>query len=181
VSEEWRTIEGWEGWYEVSNLGRVRSLDRTIRQLNRWGSYNHRFQKGMVLKPGLDSYGYPQVSLHYNGYSERPLVHHLVLKTFGRARRAREEADHKNGNRRDNRLRNLRWVIKPDNGRNRHHVRNKTGFIGVSINPRPNSPNPYWAAARDKHGKKVFLGMHPSAEAASAAYLAYRETQYSHA
>lgn len=180
MSEEWRAVVGWKGFYEVSNLGFVRSLDRWIEYVGCRGGLGRRFISGKILKGGLDSYGYHEVTLSRGcGTQKNYLVHQLVLGAFGRERLPNEQADHKNGKRADNRLSNLRWAIPQDQGRNRHHIRNRTGFIGVSENPK-GGPNPYWAAARDRNGKKVFLGMHPTAEAAGAAYLNYRETQYSH-
>jgi hypothetical protein len=171
--EEWRDIPGYEGAYQVSDQGRVRSLDRWVEQGNRWGTQSRRWWPGQMLKANLDSSGYAQVSLP----NSHPLVHHLVMAAFGPPRPQGHECDHRNGVRSDNRIVNLLWRTRRDQGRNRHHVRNRTGFIGVSENPK-GGPNPFWASARDREGKKVFLGMHPTAEAASAAYLAYRETQF---
>lgn len=170
---EWRAIPGYEGQYEVSACGQVRSLDRIVTQGNRWGSTSSRFAKGQIIKPSLDSSGYAQVSLS----GKRILVHHLVMAAFGPPRPENSTCDHRNGARTDNHIDNLVWRSWRDQGRNRHHVRNRTGYIGVSANPK--GGNPYWASARDKNGNKVFLGMHTSAEEAHATYLAYRETQFS--
>lgn len=179
MTEEWKAIVGWEGFYEVSNLGRVRSLDRVVTQRGKGGVWRDQKYAGRVLRPGLDSYGYEQVTLRAEGQSVRPLVHHLVLAAFGPPRPDGWTADHKNGKRTDNRISNLRWFLARDQGRNRHHVRNRTGFIGVTANP--GQGQPFWASARNRDGKKVFLGMHQTPEEAHAAYMDYRETQFTHA
>jgi hypothetical protein len=179
--EEWRAVVGWEGLYEVSDAGRVRSLPRIVEQGNRWGGINQKQIAGGLMVGGLDSHGYRQVTLSRRGERIQPLVHHLVLEAFGPPRPGSQwTADHEDGKRTNNRIGNLRWFLSKDQGRNRHHVRNKTGFVGVSENPK-GGPNPYWASARDRDGKKVFLGMHTTAEAAHEAYRAYRETQFTHA
>ena len=58
MQEEWRPVVGFEGIYEVSNLGKVRSLDRYVTQVNRWGGYTKKFYKLklLTLKPGPEGY-----------------------------------------------------------------------------------------------------------------------------
>lgn len=78
VTEEWRAITGWEGLYEVSNLGRVRSLDRTVK--GRSGPTQYR---GRILSPGTST-GYATVHLAETGVGRRVqrYVHDLVLEAF---------------------------------------------------------------------------------------------------
>jgi len=75
--EEWRPIEGYEGFYEVSNLGRVRSLDRVVKDTR-----CERKFKGKLLKPALTRLGYLTVVLAKEGKSKSYLVHRLVAITF---------------------------------------------------------------------------------------------------
>lgn len=104
--EEWRAIVGWEGFYEVSNMGRVRSLDRMA---------GNRRIHGRVMKPYKDRPKYPHmiIQLSKGGRSKEgaafPLVHKLVLEAFVGPRPAGLEACHNNGDGTDNRLTNLRW------------------------------------------------------------------------
>ena len=70
--EEWRPVVGYEGLYEVSNTGRVRSLDR----------FYYRLHKGKVLSPAKDRYGYLTVTLNYNGKSKTIKIHRLVAQAF---------------------------------------------------------------------------------------------------
>jgi len=76
MREEWRDIAGYEGYYQVSNLGRVRSLDRVV--VGRWG---HEKRTGNILK--LSSNGrYLHVVLHIRGRGHTKLVHCLVAEAF---------------------------------------------------------------------------------------------------
>jgi hypothetical protein len=76
--EEWRDVVGWEGLYEVSSLGRVRSLDREI--VHYRGGLARR--KGRVLSASPDSDGYPMVHLYRDGARTSRLVHALVCPAF---------------------------------------------------------------------------------------------------
>ncbi len=80
-TENWLPVVGYEGLYEVSDFGRVRSLDRITVALNRWGSRAPRRYKGRVFRPSLMK-GYPHVHLSRNGQIARFAVHRLVLEAF---------------------------------------------------------------------------------------------------
>lgn len=109
--EEWRAIPGYEGAYEVSNQGRVRSLERRIPLTTATGKISSRAVKARVLKPGLDSAGYLSVSL--NRTSHR--VHWLVLSAFVGECPFGYERLHRNGSKTDNRLTNLRYGTRSEN------------------------------------------------------------------
>jgi len=105
--EEWRPIPGYEGHYEVSKLGQVRSLKRAV--ISHTDGRTRVF-KGRVLKPELrGNTGYLMVSLSKNGVRQKWYVHRLVLLTFKGEPAVGEEACHNNRVRTDNRLDNLRW------------------------------------------------------------------------
>lgn len=79
MSEEiWKDIDGYEGYYQVSSLGRVRSLDRTV--VNRNGV--ERFQRGKILIPALNGHGYYFVVLSKNNKQKDSVIHRLVAKAF---------------------------------------------------------------------------------------------------
>jgi hypothetical protein len=113
MTEEWRPVVGFEGYLEVSDHGRVRSLDRIsevaaskdgIRK-----AYQRRFQ-GRMLKPKSDDQGYQYVQLWGNGRSiNGAKVHRLVLEAFVGPRPDGMECCHGPGGSSDNRLSNLRW------------------------------------------------------------------------
>ena len=105
TTEVWKAIPGWEGLYEASTHGRVRSLDRNF--IARSGkTYKSR---GRILKLVTETNGYMRVCLSKNSVRKPKSVHRLVLETFVGACPAGMEACHNNGNRADNRLENLRW------------------------------------------------------------------------
>ena len=78
MEEEWKDVIGFEDYYEVSNLGRVRSKDRTIIYEN--GKVVHR--KSRVKKPTTDGNYYPRVGLQVRGKLTMKMVHRLVAEAF---------------------------------------------------------------------------------------------------
>lgn len=109
--EAWRAVPGYEGLYEVSCLGRVRSLDR-ITKLHHGGEYR---RKGRIRKLVPNNYGYLNVMLSKEGRQRCHKVHRLVLEAFVGPPKEGQEACHNNGEPLDNRLSNLRWGTKEEN------------------------------------------------------------------
>ena len=107
--EEWRPVVGYEGLYEVSNLGRVRSLDRYIDSVNVFGEPYKRFSKGRVLKLLYDDKGYQRITL-YNGITDKQkLVHRLVAQAYIPNKDNLPEVNHKDQNPANNCVDNLEW------------------------------------------------------------------------
>ena len=75
--EIWKNIKDYEGCYQVSNLGRIKSLSRKV-----WNGKTHFWTSERILKPGRDRDGYFLVNLSKNGKSKTEKVHRLVAKTF---------------------------------------------------------------------------------------------------
>lgn len=111
--EEWRPIKDYEGLYEVSNMGRVRSLDREIITSN--GKKIH--LKGKILKLQLNNSGYLFVGLNKHN-KKHFYVHFLVAKSFIPNLENKQFIDHINTNKTDNRVENLRWVTREENMNN---------------------------------------------------------------
>lgn len=108
--EEWRAIPGYEGHYEVSDIGRVRSLDRTI--ANRlWGAHP---MKGRVLKLGY-SQRYPTVRLSIDKVAKTWPVYRLVMLAFVGPLPDGMQTRHLNGNALDSRLVNLKYGTAVEN------------------------------------------------------------------
>ena len=103
--EIWRPIEGYEGLYEVSNLGRVRSLDRYVKGKGK----SYRLHKGKVLSSAKDTIGYLFVILHCNGKCKTIRVHRLVAEAFIPAVEGLSEVNHKDEDKTNNRVENLEW------------------------------------------------------------------------
>lgn len=128
-AEIWVPVVGYEGLYEVSDLGAVRSLSRRVGTSN--GGW--RLTPTKELRPCLRS-GYPSVVLFKEGKRKRVAVHRLVLETFVGPCPAGAEACHENGRRDDPRLVNLRWDTRRANQADR--VRHGTsGLYGRRLNP----------------------------------------------
>lgn len=113
VAEEWRAVEQYEGWYEVSNLGRVRSLSRIV---NCGVAYKRRTRE-RILKPIIGRTSvYPTASLSKAGSKPRiSQVHRLVAAAFLGPVPCGKEVNHKNGIKADARLCNLEYVTHAQN------------------------------------------------------------------
>lgn len=107
----WRPVDGWEGYYEVSDLGEVRSVTRTVTV--RGGT--KRTYKGKTLSHGINRHGYPVVVLSKPGQQKTAKVHRLVLTAFRGPCPDGMEGCHNNGQRDDARLENLRWDTPSNN------------------------------------------------------------------
>lgn len=109
--EEWKDINGYEGYYQVSNHGRVRSLDREVPHA-RFGTMT---RKGKEITQTKNEDGYLFLKLHRLGVATRRAVHQLVLETFVGPRPEGQETRHLNGDPADNRLENLCWGTPKEN------------------------------------------------------------------
>ena len=116
--EVWKAIPGYEGFYEASTHGRIRSVDRTA--IGRWG--NEIFVKSHILRCNNVHNGYQQVKFCINGVREQPSVHRLVAKTFIPNPRNLPQVNHKDGNPSNNCIDNLEWCTASENAKHRCHV-----------------------------------------------------------
>jgi len=137
MQEQWRPIPGFEGHYEASDLGQVRSVERAVCS---HADRRIRIFKGRILKQELQannpvhrSGGYYVVKLSKNGICSKHYVHSLVLKAFIGPCPEGQECLHGNDIRTDNRLENLSWDTHQANvqdthvrGRYRNHNAEKT-------------------------------------------------------
>lgn len=118
MEEFWKPIKGYEGIYEVSSLGRVRSLDRSISQRNQHGEFV-RVEKGRIMAQKLQNTDRLQVCLRkvVNGIRQRKTfyVHRLVAEAFVPNPDGLETVNHKNEDHHDNRADNLEWMTKAEN------------------------------------------------------------------
>lgn len=129
MEEVWKAINGYEGIYEVSNLGRVKSLSRTIKaKYGRATHYSEQKIKGRMLKPNFTTYGYAYVALAKNGKNKTTLVHRIVAETFLENPENLPCVNHKDENRKNNNVSNLEWCSYAYNNtyKNIHLRRKKT-------------------------------------------------------
>lgn len=128
--EEWKPIKDYEGLYEISNLGRVRSLDRE-RVSQNGKKYIH---KGRILKIRKDSNGYCSVCLYNkNKCKKYARVHRLVAEAFIPNPENKPNVDHINTIKTKNEVWNLRWVTQKENNNNEltrsHMSESSKGFV----------------------------------------------------
>lgn len=105
--EIWKDIPNYEGYYQASTEGRIRSVDRI-----RIDNYH---LKGRVLKNNKLKDGYKQVLLMVDNKKDYEKVHRLVAQTFIPNPDNKPQVNHKNGNKGDNRVENLEWVTRSEN------------------------------------------------------------------
>ena len=136
MKEEWKDVEGFEGLYQVSNLGRVKSLFYR----NQWGT----FKREHILKQNRGRGDYLLVPIYKDGKRYSKCVHRLVAEAFCEKRDGCDVVNHIDYNRTNNRSTNLEWCTTIENvrhslihkyGKNKIKttptVANKTGELGV--------------------------------------------------
>ncbi|NCC85089.1 MAG: hypothetical protein EOM03_13315 [Clostridia bacterium] len=111
--EQWKPISSYEGFYEVSDYGRVRSIERFVRSSSRNGGL--RIRPSKILKQAKHHNGYLKVVLSRDGKVETLLVHRLVASAFCPRREGSKQVNHLNLCKTDNRAENLEWCTASEN------------------------------------------------------------------
>ncbi|MGG0891665.1 NUMOD4 domain-containing protein [Cytobacillus horneckiae] len=110
--EVWKDIPGYEGEYQASNLGRVKSLPRLIK---RKGVRGNQLRKGKVLSSCIDTRGYVSVKLYKGNRCKTINVHRLVCLAFIPSEDVGLHVNHKDGDRTNNNVENLEWCTRREN------------------------------------------------------------------
>lgn len=162
-TEIWKDVVGYEGKYQVSNIGNVQSLK------SRWGerSIPH------VMVPQLSGAGteqikYLRVLLTKNGQSKKILVHRLVASAFVTNHDNKPHVNHIDGNRLNNRIENLEWCTHREN---MSHARNRPGLTGTKFMGPPRKGKKRWAARIKIKSKQYHLGYFTTQHEAHLAYM----------
>lgn len=116
--EIWKDINGYEGLYQISNMGNVRSCERNVRQ----GKYGKvRSVGGALMKPNDNGNGYMTVHLSRNNKRKMAYVHRLVAEHFVENSGCFDYVNHKDYDPRNNRADNLEWCTQQQNVRYSAH------------------------------------------------------------
>ena len=114
--ELWKDVKNYEGLYQVSTLGRIRSLDKYIDV--KISNVDKVLRRGKILKPDYGKNGYLTVILCKNGKKTRFLVHRLVAKAFIENSYNLPQVNHKDEDKTNNKVENLEWCT---DDYNRHY------------------------------------------------------------
>lgn len=120
MKEIWKSIKGYEGYYEVSNHGNVRTVTRFISNSGKHGMW----YKSRSLKFNVDKDGYNTVALQKDGKVKRVKVHRVVLSTFTDDNDM--QVNHIDGNKSNNHVNNLEWVTCSENIKHAFNIGLKT-------------------------------------------------------
>jgi hypothetical protein len=165
-NEIWKDVPGYEGYYKVSNLGRVRGLDRVIT----CKSGASKLLKGKMLNPTMSN-GYKQVSLAMKGRRRTFKISQLVAMAFlgHKPDGFKLVVDHINGNRLDNRVENLRIVTNRANASTCFRANNGT-FSSEYLGAHWHINSLKWNSSIYYEGIYVYLGSFDNEADASNAY-----------
>jgi hypothetical protein len=162
MEEEWREIEGYEGIYEVSSLGRIKSLERDVL----YCSGKKQPIKERILKPSISGSGYYFIALQNQGKRKVKDIHRIVAETFlGVPDGKNIIVNHINLNKKDNRLSNLEFITQRENC-DKKHLPSSSKFVGVSLHKRDKT----WQARILVDGERVQLGSFKTEQEAHKAY-----------
>ncbi len=129
MTEEWRDIDGYEGLYQVSSLGRIRSLDRTIIQSNG----KKRFYKGKILALTDAGKGYRNVPLSKNGKHSTPRVCRIVAQAFCTNPYGYNQVNHKDEDKANDRADNLEWCTPKYNTNYGTGIQRRAKTISIPV------------------------------------------------
>ena len=156
--EIWKDISDYEGYYQISNLGRVKSLEKTLIISGKKCVY-----KALIKKNGISKRGYWEVSFYKNGKGCRKKTHRLLAICFIDNPKNHPQVNHIDGNKLNNKISNLEWVNNRENSCHRVKNSNCTSkYVGVSYFKRDNK----WRSSIQFNGKSVRFGMFKTEEEA---------------
>lgn len=127
MKEQWKPIYGYKGFYEISNYGRVRSLER--KALGPSGLFT---VHGKILKPDTIKHGYKRIQLFKHGKYKRQMVHRLVMRAFVGPVPRGKEVNHKNGITSKNSITNLCYMTRAQNNKHAYEVLGKLPQQGIA-------------------------------------------------
>ena len=112
MKEEWKDVVGYEGFYQVSDLGRIRTVTR-----KQWNGQSWHLVESLVLNTSVQNGGYLRVVLSVNGTKKYKTVHRLVAEAFLDMPEGNEKfvVNHKDEDKLNNNVNNLEWITISEN------------------------------------------------------------------
>ena len=137
MKEIWKDIKGYEGLYQISNLGRAKSLERIVHGNYKSGKRFEQRWQSVMLVLSSEARGYLKFTVSKNSIRRTLQLHREMAIAFLPNPENKPEVDHINGDKSDNRLENLRWATKSENQVNTpKNKTNTTGFKNIMFQKR---------------------------------------------
>ncbi len=169
-----KDIEGYEGLYQVSNTGKIKSLARIHKLTNPDREY---LTKDRLMSTALTDKGYISVQLTQDKKIKRNFVHRLVAIAFHANPENLPQVNHRDKDKTNNNDWNLEWSNNRDNCTHRYQDKSKTvPYTGVTIDNREHMQHKKYKAQIRIGGKQIYLGSHETAELARDAFLDYAKS-----
>lgn len=115
MKEIWKNISNYNDKYQISNYGRIKSVDSVYMIPNQYKKMHKHIYRGKILKTSIDNNGYANIRLRKNGKTKCFLIHRLVAKAFIPNPNNYPVINHINGNKLDNKVENLEWCTQSHN------------------------------------------------------------------
>jgi len=156
--ENWKDIKGYEGLYQISDKGNIKSIDRSVVRENHFIKL-----KGQLKQCSINNRGYYSTTLCKNSHYQHFVIHKLVAIAFIPNPDNKEYINHKDGNKLNNSVDNLEWVTMSENNQHAYDIGLKigaaTGLFGA-LNP---SSKPIYMLSKSGDIIKEFPGIHEAA------------------
>lgn len=132
MEEIWKDIKGYEGLYQCSTYGNIRSLDRYVYE----SSGKRQFRKGQLIIPRKNKNGYLQFALNKNSKRKMVYIHLIVAETFIENTNKNDTVNHKDGNKLNNNIENLEWCSYSENNLHAYKELNRR-VVNEGASPKP--------------------------------------------